>query len=155
MTPTSTRDITDPRSLQKRVKLADFRVESAGADATEARVAVQWKPDRVFEGVAVGDTSPRSQLRLAAEATARALEQASEGKVGLEVLAVKAVEGFDTVIVVVSLASQADGIAERLVGSCLIKGHATRGAVLAVLTATNRLFGRVVHGPPDGAVPEA
>ena len=75
-----------------------------------------------------------------------ALQEASGGKVSLEVLAVKAVEGFDTVIVVVSLASRADGVAERLVGSCLIQGQSTRGAVLAVLSATNRLFGKVVQG---------
>ena len=146
MVPTSTRDLSDPRSLQKRVQLADFSIDVAGEDLCKGRVVVRWDPDKEFVGVSESDGSTRGQLRCAAEATAMALQEASGGKVSLEVLAVKAVEGFDTVIVVVSLASRADGVAERLVGSCLIQGQSTRGAVLAVLSATNRLFGKVVQG---------
>ncbi len=146
MVPTSTRDLSDPRSPQKRVRLADFSIDMASEDLCRGRVVVGWNPGEEFVGVAESDGSMRGQLRCAAEATAMALQLASEGKVSLEVLAVKAVESFDTVIVVVSLASRADGVAERLVGSCLIQGQSTRGAVLAVLSATNRLFGRVVEG---------
>jgi len=68
---------------------------------------------------------------------------AAHERVALEVLAVKAIEGFDTIIVVVSLSSKVAERTERLVGSCLIKGEPTRGAVLATLSATNRLLGRV------------
>ncbi len=144
MAPTSTRDLADSRSLERRVRLTDFRVDVANERACEAKVVVQWPDGPFFTGNAQGDGTPRGQLRCAAEATALALVQASKGKVALEVLAVKAVEGFDTVIVVVSLASQMGDLSERLVGSCLIKGQAPRGAVLAVLSATNRLFGHVV-----------
>jgi hypothetical protein len=148
MVPTSTRDLTDSRALERRVRLADFNCESSEESGCQARVVVQWGGDQAFVGESTGDGSTRGKLRCAAEATARALVEASEGKVDLEVLAVKAVEGFDTVIVVVSLASQVGDVAERLVGSCLIEGQAPRGAVLAVLSATNRLFGHVVYGDP-------
>ena len=144
MTPTSTRDLTDPRSLEHRVRLTEFQLDSADVDGVAARVVVQWAKNQMFAGEAKGDGTEMGRLRCSAEATAQALVEASEGKVDLQVLAVKAVAGFDTVIVVVSLASQAEGVAERLVGSCLIKGQAPRGAVLAVLSATNRLFGRMV-----------
>jgi len=149
MVPTSTRDLTDSRALERRVRLADFNCEASEANGCQARVVVQWASDQIFVGESKGDGSSRGSLRCAAEATARALMQASEGKVDLEVLAVKAVEGFDTVIVVVSLASQVGDVAERLVGSCLIAGQPPRGAVLAVLSATNRLFGHMVHGEPN------
>jgi hypothetical protein len=115
----------------------------------QARVRVSWNDDREFLGEATEPadeaTEDRPVLRAAAEATAAALSQASEGLVHLDVLAVKAVEGFDTVIVVVSLQSEVAGVTERLVGSCLIRGEPERGAVLAVLSGTNRLFGKVVN----------
>jgi hypothetical protein len=149
MPPTSTRDLTDSRALERRVCLTDFNCDASEEAGCQARVVVQWAQGQAFVGEATGDGSTRGKLRCAAEATARALVQASEGEVDLEVLAVKAVEGFDTVIVVVSLASRVGEVAERLVGSCLIKGQAPRGAVLAVLSATNRLFGHMVHGRPN------
>lgn len=146
MPPTSTRDLTDPRALEHRVRLTDFDCDGSAEAGYQARVVVQWTQGQAFVGEATGDGSTQGKLRCAAEATAQALVQASEGKINLEVLAVKAVEGFDTVIVVVSLASQLGEVAERLVGSCLIKGHAPKGAVLAVLSATNRLFGHMLDG---------
>lgn len=149
MVPTSTRDLTDPRSLEPRVRLTDFTCEGSEETGCQARVVVEWTEGQPFVGEVTGDGSTSGILRCAAEATARALEQASNGTVSLEVLAVKAVDGFDTVVVVVSLASQVGDVAERLVGSCLIKGQAPRGAVLAVLSATNRLFGHLIRGKQD------
>ncbi len=145
MPPTSTRDLTDPRAFEHRVRLTDFNCDESDEAGCQARVVVQWAQGQAFVGEATSDGSTQGKLRCAAEATARALVQASEGKINLEVLAVKAVEGFDTVIVVVSLASQLGEVAERLVGSCLIKGHAPKGAVFAVLSATNRIFGHMLH----------
>jgi hypothetical protein len=140
--PTSRRE--DLEQLHRRIRLTEFAVETGG-ERTEGRVVLAWEPGDEYVGRAEGATTMQGQLRCAAEATAKALEAASHGRVSLEVLAVKAVEGFDTVIVVVSLASRLGDLTERLVGSCLIKGQAPRGAVLATLTATNRLFGRMVH----------
>ena len=80
-------------------------------------------------------------LRCGAEATAQALQLASGGSVDLDVLAIKAIEGFDTVLAIVAMRSEAAEIDERLSGSCLIDGHAHRSAAMAVLDATNRLYG--------------
>ncbi len=128
----------------RRLRLGEFELVPAAAGRCKARVVLGWDEDGDFVGVAEGADSPSGQLRSAAEATARALETAAGDKVELKVLAVKAIEGFDTIIVVVSLGSRVQNQTERLVGSCLIKGQPARGAVLAVLSATNRLLGRVL-----------
>jgi hypothetical protein len=130
--------------LHERLKLEDFELVQAAAEKCEARVLLGRGGVGTFTGAAAGQDSDQGQLRCAAEATAKALVSASEERIALEVLAVKAIDSFDTIIVIVSLSGVLDAQAERLVGSCLIKGDPARGAVLAVLTATNRLLGRVL-----------
>lgn len=126
--------------------MEDIVTEPAGEGRVSARVTLSWSPDERFEGTAEGDDSPHGQLRAAAEATALALREACIDRIGLEVLAVKAIEAFDTIIVVVSLSSRIDSLSERLVGACLIRGREpARGAVLAVLDATNRLISKVMQ----------
>ena len=127
-----------------RLKLEDIDLDPTAEDKCDGKVVVSLPGGEMFTGAAEGPDSPQGQLRCAAEATANALEAATDGRVQLEVLAVRAVDGFDTVIVVVSIGSRVEERLERLVGSCLIKGQPTRGAVLAVLSATNRLVGRVI-----------
>lgn len=132
--------------LHQRIRLAGFDLTSPGEGRKAARVVLTWSDDAEYEGVAEGDDAPHGQLRAAAEATARALVEACQERFTLEVLAVKAIEAFDTIIVVVSLSSRIDTLAERLVGACLIRGREpARGAVLAVLDATNRLIGKVMQ----------
>jgi len=134
------------RDVHQRVRLTDCTFERTGEGERYARVVLAWGSGEEFVGEATADASAQGALRAAAEATAAALVHASEGRVQLDVLAVKAVEGYDTIVVVVSLQSESSGIVERLVGSCLIRGQPDRGAVLAVLSGTNRLFGKVVNG---------
>jgi len=100
---------------------------------------VAWRSGPNFIGTAEGTDSPQGQLRCAAEAAAHALEQATDSQVVLQVLAVKAIEPFDTIIVIISL--EIAHVVKRLVGSCLVKEQMALGAVLAVLSATNRLLG--------------
>jgi hypothetical protein len=126
---------------EKRIRFVDFVLQQLPDTRCSARVVLAWYPGEEFVGTAEAEDSPQGQLRSAAEATARALEAAAQGQVGLTVLSVKALETFDTVLVIVSLSSRVDDRAERLVGSCLIKERAARGAALAVLSATNRLLG--------------
>ncbi len=59
----------------------------------------------------------------AAEATARAIEGAAQGKLKLTVLNVTLVETVDALLVLVALASRAKEDGERLVGSSLVKGQ--------------------------------
>ena len=131
--------------VHRRVKLEEFEVRRLPGARCAGKVALAWHRGEVFVATVEGEDTPHGQLRCAAEATARALELAVPGNIALEVLAVKAIEGFDTVITVVSLAAPVEDLAERLVGSCLIKDQPARGAALAVLSATNRLLGKVIH----------
>ena len=129
----------------RRIKLERFELERNQDEQCTGRAILAWQPGDVFVGTAMSEDSLRGHLRCGAEATARALELASEGRVALEVLAVRAIEGFDTVLVIVSLSSQYEK-GERLAGSCLMKGQPPRSAAMAVLNATNRLYGRAVLG---------
>ncbi len=77
MPPTSTRDLTDPRALERRVRLMDFNCDGSEEAGCQARVVVQWLPGQAFVGEVTGDGSTRGKLRCAAEATALALVEAS------------------------------------------------------------------------------
>ncbi len=131
--------------LEQRIRLEKFELEQLPNARCAGRVALAWEPGEEFIGSAEGPSSPEGELRCAAEATARALERAAQDRVTLEVHAVKAIETFDAVIVVVRLQSEVGDLRERLVGSCRIKQHPTRGAVRAVLNATNRLLGKILR----------
>ncbi len=133
------------RTPRERVRLEGFEVEQLPDRRCAVRVAVAWQPGSDFVGTAEGADSPQGRLQCAADATARALQRASQNKVQLRVLAIKAVEGFglDAVLVVVSF--EALGLVERLVGSCLIKEQPSRAACLAVLHATNRRLSMLVN----------
>ena len=132
-------------SDERRIRLEKFELEQLSKARCVGRVVLAWEIEE-FVGTAEGPSSVQGKLRCVAEATASALERVAQGRVKLDVHGVKAIETFDTIIVVVRLLSEVDDLAERLVGSCLIKQDPTRGAVLAVLNATNRLFGRLLQG---------
>ncbi len=130
------------RTPRERVRLEGFEVEQLPDRRCAVRVAVAWLPGSDFVGTAKGTASPEGQLRCAAEATACAVERATGNKVALQVLAVTAIEAYDTVLVVISF--EALGLVEQLVGSCLIKEQSSRAACLAVLHAANRRLGAAV-----------
>jgi hypothetical protein len=125
----------------KRIRLEKFELDQQPDSGCTSNVVLEWDDGGAYVGTASADDSMRGHLRCSAEAAAQALELASEGTVDLDILAIKAIEGFDTVLVVVALRSDAAKINERLSGSCLIKGTPPRSAAMAVLDATNRLYG--------------
>jgi hypothetical protein len=124
-----------------RIKFRDFVLEELPNTQCSARVVLARRPGEEFVGQAEGENSPQGQLRSAAEATARALEAATHGQVGLTVLTVKALKKLETILVIVSLSGHIDHLSERSVGSVLTKERPARAAALAVLDATNRLLG--------------
>ncbi len=132
------------REPDPRNKLEELVVDQVG-DRCSARVMLSLSPGVEIIGTAEGEASQRGRLRCAAEATAQAIEGATAEQLELTVLAVKLVETIDAVIVVVALASQASQDGQRMVGSCLVQGQPDRSAVLAVLSATNRLVGPLLH----------
>ena len=127
------------QNINERVRLKEFEITQLPDGQCNARVVVAWRSGPDFFGTAEGTDSPQGQLRCAAEAAAHALEQATDKEVALDVLAVKAIEPFDTIIVVISL--EIADVVKRLVGSCLVKEQMALGAVLAVMSATNRILG--------------
>jgi hypothetical protein len=79
--------------------------------------------------------------------------QAIEGVVGewlrLEVRGAKAVQVFDNLLVIVALRAQAGDRRIDLIGSIVApEDDLVRGAVLAVLDATNRVVEHYAHGTP-------
>ena len=132
------------RDSQKRIKLEEFEVTRLPGGRCLGRVTLGWHQGSDFVGTAEAADSPQGQIRCAAEATALALEQATRNKVALQVLSVTAVEGFGTVLVVVSFT--VGDVMKRLVGACLAVEQPSRGAILAVLNATNRVMSLLVAG---------
>lgn len=129
--------------MSERLKFSEFDFSTLPDGRCKARVGLQMGQEATFEGTAEGLGSPTGELRCAAQAAVHALEQAVQGKVGLELLGVKSVRAFDSTVVIVSLACQEEE-SHRVVGSCLAQDHLPRGAALAVLNATNRMLGNVV-----------
>jgi hypothetical protein len=129
----------------RRIRLQNFAIDQESESRCTSKVRLEWSPGDVYFGTAASDDSPHGHLRCGAEAAAQALEMASGGTVDLDVLAIKEIEGFDTVLVIVALKSKAAKISARLAGSCLMKGEPPKSAAMAVLDATNRLYGHALE----------
>jgi len=132
-------------SRPRRVKLEKFELDQQPDSRCTSNVVLEWDPGEAYVGTASAEDSLQGRLRCGAEAAAQALELASGGAVDLDILAIKAIEGFDTVLVIVALRSGPAKINERLSGSCLIKDMAPRSAAMAVLDATNRLYSHAIQ----------
>jgi hypothetical protein len=128
---------------RERLKFLDFEFVTTPDGHCRSRVVLEARPGERFVGSSEGLGSPAGSLRCAAAAATDALQIAVGEHLTLELLGVKAVRAFDAVVVIASLSCRNDQ-ARRLVGSCLSADQVERGAVLAVLNATNRLLGNVV-----------
>lgn len=128
---------------RERLRFVDFEFDRLPNGRCRARVALEWGAADRFSGTADGLGSEAGELRCAAEATLRSIEQAVHGHARFELLGVKAVRAFDAYVIIVSLAAHDDDGDRRLVGSYLTETHTPRGAAVAVLNATNRLLGNI------------
>ncbi len=135
----SERSGTALREPYPRITFEDVALDQVG-DRCSARVMLSLSGVEIV-GTAEGEASRHGRLRCAAEATARAIENAAPSQLKLTVIAVQLVETVHAVLIVVSLANPAKEEGKRLVGSCVVKEQLERSAVLAVLSATNRLVG--------------
>jgi len=133
--------MTSPFPSQDRLRFAEFALDRLPNGRCRARVVLTWKEDERYEGETEGLASQNGELRCAADATVKALEQAVKKAVTFELLGVKAVRAFDATVVIVSLTVHGDGRAQRVVGSYLTDDDFARGAALSVLHATNRILG--------------
>ena len=111
-------------------------------------MGLAWHDDARFEGTDEGYGSEAGELRCAAIATLNAIETAVDNAVSFELLGVKSVRAFDTIVLIVSVVCRSGEDTHRLVGSFLADNDITRGAAVAVLNATNRLLGNIFRRDP-------
>jgi hypothetical protein len=110
--------------------------ENPVEDGVRVTVVLGYQ-DRAFEGEAVGIPNPASRARLVGEATLRAVERVTDGKVVLDLTAVAttALGGSQVAMAEVRMNETPDG----LVGSALIReDDPSKATARAVLDALNR-----------------
>ena len=129
----------------QRFRLVEFRSLRTPAGLCRAEVELEWHDGSRIVGRSSGQSSAFGDLRIAADATLEALRQGGSEPGRFDLVGVKAVKAFDASVVIVSvIASFTNGpTGVRLVGAAFAEDDdSARGAVLAVLNATNRIIGR-------------
>jgi hypothetical protein len=129
----------EPPEPRRRVRFVSSALERPRAGWAVARAAVEWQ-DVQRSGEAEGESNPTFDLRLAALATVRAIQQIVPAAPSFHVVGIKAVRVFDQDLVVVLIRGDA-AIEHPLVGTSLVTGDPARSAGLAVLNALNRFLG--------------
>ena len=128
---------------RKRLRFDDFKLSRFPNGRCKVWVQMEWTEGRTFLGEAEGTQTKQGELQAAAAATVNAAASAVQGRLELELKGVKAVRAFDAWVVVASVSARATGLDLRLLGVSPSAGSDTsRGAVLAVLDATNRVLAR-------------
>jgi hypothetical protein len=141
----SENDSTAPpiQGKRGRLRFTDFQFRRASDGRCTAEVELEWSEGQKVRGTSSGQSSPTVDLRVAAEATLRAIEAFSEGRMAFDLIGAKSVRAFDANVVIVSVENRREG-PRRLLGSALVEDDPRRGAVLAILGATNRVLGNFV-----------
>ena len=130
---------------QQRVKFISHETESTPEGHRRAEVTLGIPPNRTFVGTADCLEGSTGDLRCAALATVDELHRAmGDADYSLELIGARAVKAFDAHVVIFALSVNANGGTRRLVGSFPAAKDLARGAAIAVLNATNRLFGMMM-----------
>ena len=135
--------IQTPSPRRERLRFTDFRFRRTPDGRCTAEVELEWIDGVLLRGSSAGQSSPTVDLRVAAEATLRAIEHFSDNVLHLELIGVKSIRAFDATVIVVAVDTRGEMNA-RLLGASLVEADPVRGAVLAVLQATNRVLGNVI-----------
>lgn len=136
-------DSTIQQTRRERLRFADFRFTRAPDGRCSASVSLEWD-GQVVSGQSSAVSNPMVDLRVAAEACLNALHAFTAGECSFELIGVKAVRAFDANVIIVSVTSRQNEGTRRLLGVALVEDDPTRGAVLAMLNATNRVLGNFV-----------
>lgn len=132
---------------RERLRFTRFKFERSPTARCSAEVELEFEPGDAVIGRAEGIATPLGDVRLAAEATLRAIEQFAAGALRFELLGVKQMRAFDANVVIVSvicIAGNDSSKERRLLGCHLAGDDPLRGAVVATLQATNRLLGNSI-----------
>jgi hypothetical protein len=126
-----------------RVRFGELRRQATGGNV-RVEVDLEWGDD-IFSGTATGELGGAVELRTAAQATISALGTIVS-ELDLRLAGVKQVKSFDAELVVVSL-YVAEDPARKFVGAVVTGNDPLRSAVVAVLSALNRLMGNYLNRP--------
>jgi len=138
-TPDHDDDVGAAASESGRLRLVGYRCGRSPASVCRVEVELEDGAGNRTSGAAEGALAFSGELRIAAEATLRALESARPGLPRFDLLGVKTLRAFDANVVIVAVAAQRLGVPTRLLGCVQSAGDLDRAAVLAVLDATNRV----------------
>jgi hypothetical protein len=144
-TPTPLTPTVTPSQLKReRLRFADFTFSRTPSGHCDCSVELEWIDGVRVVGKGTGQSSPLGDLRIAADAALRALEQFSGNALQFELVGVKLLRAFDANVVIVSVTVKRGEGPPRLLGCYLAERDAIRGAVVAVLNATNRVLGNFI-----------
>jgi len=123
-----------------RLRFVACRLERAAAAMTRVTVELDGpvRGQRI-NTKAEGSTCVGGDMRLAAQAMLDALSEATKGALRFDLIGVKPLRAFDTIVVVAAVTAHGDGMSRRLVGTAIVDEDAVTGAALAALNACNRL----------------
>lgn len=122
---------------RRRVRFVAARLLAPRTGRSVAEVELEWG-GQTYRDEVEGETGAAVELRLAAQATLRALEAILNGRMQFGLVGIKSFRAFDTDVVVVLLRTEN---VHALIGASLATGDPHRSAALAVLNATNRVLG--------------
>src|SRR2546421_10044119 len=117
-----------PDPSRERLRFSKFNFHRSSDGRCTATVALDLQDGTEVSGSSTGLSSEMLDLRVAAEATLRALESFTSGTFGFELIGVKTVRAFDANVIIVSVAAKRGPSPSRLLGSCLLQCDAVRGA---------------------------
>lgn len=132
---------------RERLRFTRFKFERSPTARCSAEVELEYQPGDTVLGRAEGVATPLGDVRLAAEATLRAIERFIGATMRFDLLGVKQMRAFDANVVIVSVLCVTPDRSEqerRLLGCHLAGDDPLRGAVIATLQATNRLLGNAI-----------
>jgi hypothetical protein len=135
------------RSSQERLRFAAFSFARTPSGQCSAEVTLELL-GKLYIGRAIGPSSPQGDLRVSAEACLRALEDYNVEAREFELFGVKQTRAFDANIAIVCITRRTGRGTSRLVGCFVTEDDVNRGAAVAVLNATNRVF--VIQGTQRG-----
>jgi hypothetical protein len=131
---------TAPHQRPARLRFVGFTFQRLQSGQGTADVTLEWHDGTRYLGRSEGVSSAWADLRLAADATLRAIAQFTRQPGGFELVGVKSLRAFDSNVVLVSVVGRRDGKAQQLLGCRIAEGDLLRSAVLATLQATNRVM---------------
>lgn len=132
---------------RERLRFTRFSFERTPTARCSAEVELEYQPGDSVVGRAEGIAAPLGDVRLAAEATLRAIERFARGTLRFDLLGVKQMRAFDANVVIVSVlcvSGEGRDQERRLLGCHLADEDPLRGAVIATLQATNRMLGNAI-----------